>query len=121
MRLTKEVELFNGAKTFKKNDTISNQEVIIKLGQAEVFEEELGFNLITFLKALSDGIYAIYERTGKITAYTSACCVFDFDSRSLIVIEDFDGDNWNVEERYYLKDYGKTWALTKEELTNGTK
>ena len=76
-----------------------------KLGQLEDIEEELGIDLITLFKALKNGCYVkpwteikySYEiRTGS-------------DNIHLYLLDENDND-------YSLKDYGKTWALTKEEL-----
>jgi hypothetical protein len=79
-----------------------------KLGQLEDIEEELGIDLITLFKALFNGVYAKryldivfvekpYLRTDdKYKPYAIDFCHSDFT--------------------HYLKDYGKTWALTREEL-----
>ena len=91
-----------------------------KLGRLEDMEEDLGIDFKTFIKAMLNGIYIkVYD---EILDFTN--CVgwlwrfsrepgwegverpleFHFD----IVYRDV--------KSFYLKDYGKTWALTKEEL-----
>ena len=90
-----------------------------KLGKLEDIEEELGIDLITLFKALKDGIWTNQEqcygdeKQGKIR----------FFQVRLLLEENAVGcihnSMWKGEEvirTLYLKDYGKTWALTKEEL-----
>ena len=82
-------------------------EDISKLGQLEDIEEELGIDLITLFKALKNGVYYKYKPYGydyKISKCRK--CVLT-GNRTLIV------DRHTYK---YLCDYGKTWALTKEEL-----
>ena len=105
--------------------------IINKLGQYEDIEDELDIDLITFsklLKALDrecvyvkvkktkqcDG-YSINEETGEIRR-----CVVARFSRYINGLRDWFftisfGCSSSV-DHYLLKDYGKTWALTKEEL-----
>lgn len=73
--------------------------------QHKAIEQELGIDLVTLFKALKNGCYIkpweeikySYEiRTGS-------------DNINLFLLDENDND-------YSLKDYGKTWALTKEEL-----
>lgn len=79
---------------------------INKLGQLEDFEEELGFDLITLLKALMNGIYVVDD--GEILEET------------ISGIERFN-DGWGFSTYYNdfeltFSEYGKYWALTREEL-----
>lgn len=86
-----------------------------KLGRYEDIEEELGIDFITLFKALKNGFYSIDKNKhiytmkptkgngGSINFYTCLEC---------IIAEDTFGDQYI----FSLKDYGKTWALTKEEL-----
>ena len=86
---------------------------IQKLGQLEDIEEELGIDLITLFKALKNGIWIkktiiekreiknvllFYEDVNLYKDYLYACPV----------------DIYN--ERVCIYQYGKTWALTREEL-----
>ena len=83
-----------------------------KLGQLEDVEEELGIDLITLFKALKNGIWVKFDDD------------FGFTGKPHIVIHKdkatdlcFRDKKWWIQENdFYLKDYGKTWALTKEEL-----
>lgn len=72
-----------------------------ELKQYRDIEEELGFDLITLFKALKEGIY------DKHIHYDNVCLLGDKIYACPLDIFD---TSW------YLKDYGKTWALTKEEL-----
>ena len=86
-----------------------------KLGQLEDIEEELGINLITLFKALKNGFYHIDENkhiyTTKPTKGNGGAMNF-YVCLGCIIAEDTFGDQYI----YSLKDYGKVWALTKEEL-----
>ena len=90
------------------------QIVLTKLGQLEDIEEEIGIDLITLFKALKNGCFAkeTFDYMGKkqtqiiFTEFTQLYYTDDLDDY-LIHIRTID---------YYLKDYGKTWALTEEEL-----
>lgn len=81
-----------------------------KLLDLEDIEDELGIDLVTLFKALKNGIYA-KEYTDNIDLYE----VRGIEQNGLSIISkicssaDCDGIR-------YFKDYGKTWALTKEEL-----
>lgn len=90
---------------------------IDKLGQLEDIEEELGIDLITLFKALKNGFWSIDKKNhiykmkptegngGAMSFYASYDCIIK--------------ENAYDEQYFLLKDYGKTWALTKEELKNG--
>lgn len=84
-----------------------NEENIItkslnKLGQLEDIEEELGIDLITLFKALKNGVW-VKAFVGIVFIQVS-CNYFAFLNNEIAPMI------------YYFKDYGKTWALTKEEL-----
>lgn len=121
----------------KDNQNITDEEILNKLGQYEdiedaigislidyfkgisfdinknnqylKLEEELGIDLITLFKALKDGIYA-YDHANNID-HMKILNVF-YDTKDMECKTDFDGDIFE----YDFADYGKTWALTKEEL-----
>ena len=81
-----------------------------KLCQLEDIEEELGIDLITLFKALKNGFYYKHYLKGDI--------VFDDGTYNRISLYD-NGINIDLDEGWFYfmyKDYGKTWALTKEEL-----
>ena len=77
-----------------------------KLGQLEDIEEEFGINLITLFKALKNGI-AIKDE--PLQNYP---CSLNHNDIGWLLFVRTDG----VLGAYYLQDYSKTWALTKEEL-----
>ena len=97
MRLTKKTDT-------KEGTTIGMPKAIKaywKLKEYEDIEEELGIDLITLYKVLDQGIY--YKNmyyTGNDKLYITNGEIYNYAR-----------DKW-----VYLKDYGKTWALTKEEL-----
>lgn len=85
------------------------EEAGIKLSQLEDIEEELGIDLITLFKALNNPIYIKENYDGTMVDKTLWCSnsVICGIGEPIIKV-----DNYAV----YPKDYGKTWALTKEEL-----
>lgn len=78
-----------------------------KLGQLEDIEEELGIDLVKLIECIRNekGIWKRENGDGKlINTRCMLTCEFGY---------------WRVYDKetvYDLKDYGKTWALTKEEL-----
>lgn len=79
--------------------------------------EILGIDLIVLFKALDSFYCPEFENDKKLLSYY----VFGFDNEELfikLIYSQYD-DYYNKEATVALKDYGKTWALTKEEL-NGT-
>ena len=79
-----------------------------ELKQYKDIEEELGIDLITLFKALKNGIW-IYDTNGikmSTDLFTNGL-TFNYCEQPSIQYYD---------RLFYLKDYGKTWALTKEEL-----
>ena len=106
-------EVINCKESYTQNKI---QQMFLKLGYLEDIEEEIGIDLITLFKALKNGCFAkeTFDYMGKkqtqiiFTEFTQLYYTDDLDGY-LIHIRTID---------YYLKDYGKTWALTKEELEN---
>lgn len=89
---------------------ILDSRIVGKLGKLEDFEEELGIDLITFLNALKNGVYAevldtkCFYTINKISFKSKFFeCINEI---GLIIYINFN-------------DYRKTWALTKEELEKG--
>lgn len=79
-----------------------------RLERLEAIEEELGIDLITLFKALKDGIYVIEENDNYIV---------EDNIRSIENWKDGWGITTNMENlEFFFSDYGKTWALTREEL-----
>ena len=91
-----------------------------KLGQLEDIEDELGIDLIILFKALKNGVYVrlldytkpTFKKT-FIDSYNMNIKSENIDIRRDILYNGFDLTGGHL---YYFKDYGKTWALTKEEL-----
>lgn len=110
-------------------------EPISKLGQLEDIEEDLGIDLITLFKAIENGFYYRKEseiyfcrwciRVGSNLVETSPCyavknttlksCYLG-DVEEVVPVEDAHYWSWKTSRFVRLKDYGKTWALTREEL-----
>ena len=87
-------------------------QAIDKLGELEDIEEELGIDLITFVKlAKAKEIYDIEEDDTITFTYV------DFEDHLIVCVDDFSEmcERYN-EWCYRVEDHGKTWALTKEEL-----
>lgn len=84
------------------------EKVYTKLGQLEDIEEELGIDLITLFKALKQG-YIYYPINCPNDCYKYKIeCIYMKPRIHLYVADGVGG--------CYMEDYGKTWALTKEEL-----
>lgn len=95
-----------------------------KLRKYEAIEQELGIPLEVLFKALKEGIWTnhLFDVDESIEGK------FNFRRLKLVNYEE-----WYLEELYHpygdancgdrgicvkLKDYGETWALTREELEN---
>ena len=89
-------------------------EEIDKLGQLEDIEEELDIDLITLFKALKQGIYYFANLTQLTKDYVwladNYISVGTREKLSYFFITAFE------RKTLLFADYGKTWALTKEEL-----
>ena len=109
MRLTEKKE--NGFYELKNGQEIYGEENGIRLvqivGKKEDIEEELGIDLITLFKVLKNGFYRY-----RPTAINNVIC---FIAKPKVNMEQkcFTYGSYG---KSYFKDYGKTWALTKEEL-----
>ena len=82
------------------------QQIYDKLFELEDIEEELGIDLIELIKCIRNekGIWKKDFDGGLINTRCMLTCYFG---------------KWQIYDKeniYELKDYGKTWALTKEEL-----
>lgn len=92
-----------------------------KLGQLEDIEEELGIDLVTLIKAFQQGyIYLDIKENNKgiseIVKFGVGGILFDKENKVWRLTNDdrYDGAYWG--SLATNKNYGKTWALTKEEL-----
>ena len=121
-RITKKCK--DGSYQLKAGNEIYGEENGIRLvqivGQVEDLKEELGIDLITLVKAIKEGIY-IKNDKGEIVDVSNEPCVLN----SYVPTGDWGFEIWgqcpiNFRETFTdifrFKDYGKTWALTKEEL-----
>lgn len=86
-----------------------------KLKQLEDIEEELGIYLIILFKALKNGFY-YYDNgivhTSDNESYISLQAQSCLPNQMCIEVDYGDYSTMC----FYFKDYGKTWALTREEL-----
>lgn len=121
MRLTekwdslKDTQLYYGAKDHTKGGILA---ILSKLGKLEDFEDKLGVDLLVKLRvemAIADNI--IKNKDTKV--FCIGCdgsikevSFYKFFPPCITVLSSV--ENQCFELRY--KDYGKTWALTREEL-----
>ena len=111
MRLTRQNELARFGYEYIAPHRLEHfGEGISKLGQLEDIEDELGIDLITLFKAMKEGCYA-YEN-GRI--YKMKIVRVDSDELNSIIL--FRNASYGGSS-YFLKDYGKTWSLDKNDLT----
>ena len=91
-----------------------------KLAYLEDIEEELGVDLITLFKALKQGY--IYEKIGD-EIIKSDVDMLDFQDgiKGVCLDKSYGIDNYKqcYQTLKYINGYGKSWALTKEELEKG--
>ena len=112
MRLTESDKAKLISENSKKENCSYDDESLryAKLGQLEDIEEELGIDLITLFKALKNGVWEIDDYTNKL---------HKTDIRGIELYGLCGISMPNIPECDYTlhyEDYGKTWALTKEEL-----
>ena len=125
-RLTKDLHTPHDDTTYAEvvKDAIDRENIVLtKLKHYEDIEEELGCPLeVVFkvFKALKDGQVIVKHIVGLknpktfLEAHKIAELLFDGKNYGLWIYDNGYGDEFCV----YTKDYGKTWALTKEELEN---
>ena len=122
-RLTKDLHTPHDDTTYAEvvKDAIDRENIVLtKLKHYEDIEEELGIDLITLFKALKDRqvifkhIYGLKKPKIYLETHKIAGLLFDGKNYGLWLYDNGYGDEFCV----YTKDYGKTWALTKEELEN---
>ena len=111
MRLTKKSEKdYMGYEPIEELVKENNASPIIgKLGQLEDIEEELGVDLLTLIKVFKDGVYI--KINGEI-GYIQYVSIFKKRKWRLYSSSTF----WGKYDICLVKDYGKKWSLTKEEL-----
>ena len=106
---------------------ITDDMIFNKLGQLEDIEEENGIDLITLFKALKDGFYIKYnDKIVHIFPDKHITINFWYKTINVFIPPKFFIDckkgtdylSETIDEEYWFKDYGKTFALTREELEN---
>jgi hypothetical protein len=101
------VEFGNGVRAY-------DGKPIDKLYAIENIEEELGIPLEVLFKALKDGIYCVRKEDERPYIYFyEKLKLVPYDDNYLLSVYDEDYEETFIRN---LKDYGKTWALTSEEL-----
>ena len=87
-----------------------------KLGQLEDIEDELGIDLITLFKAIKNGVFYYSEgiQLTKGIVYIISNYLGTYNDKL-----SYSFLTYNEKQQLFFADYGKTWALTKEELSNG--
>lgn len=98
----------------EKHTALGDLQFVNKLGKIEDCEEQLGIEVLTLLKALFDSIYCVDEWDGGVYI------------ESIREMGNYGEDGWGFvtwedHGEFLFKDYGKTWALTVEELTGTNK
>lgn len=97
-----------------------NRAVVNKLGPLEDAEEEFGVDLTTLIKALKYGAWFVDKRDcHKFFAMCTLCSKIDgkFDcAQEEMIFNGFMLLDQLFGLGHELKDYGKTWALSKDEL-----
>ena len=115
MRLTK-ATINNPFQTYCSVEKVKKHQLTNKLGQLEDIEEELGVDLITYVKATTQPILYIknvpFDNEIKMV-FMEAITINDNKSKDYLIWFSCDKGKRYL---FLLKDYGKTWALTKEEL-----
>ena len=107
-----EYQLIDDKENLSANEGIKKIQVLgtNKLGKLEDIEEELGIDLITLFKALKQ-MFVFHKENVKIELLglhikSNELYLFGFVKDTVHAVY------------LSLKDYGKDWALTKEELEN---
>lgn len=91
------------------------QQCVDKLGQLEDIEEKLGCPIELYFKMCIEGtsLYSL-PNSNVIQWYHQYIYHKDFEGNVVFCLK----LNSTLTPLYYVKDYGKTWALTREELEN---
>lgn len=111
-----------------KDEELSTElDSIHKLGLLEDIEDELGIYLITLFKALNKGFYIKYNnKIVHIHPDKHITINFWYNTINVFIPPKFfidckkgtDYSSEEIDEEYEFADYGKTWALTRDELEN---
>lgn len=91
-----------------------------KLGKIEDIEDTLGIDLTTLFKALENGFY--YRNPWSTDKEIKHASISDIRSNWGLCVRNLTKTGWGFvlmsnRNTYFIpEDYGKTWALTREEL-----
>lgn len=91
-------------------------DVFNKLGQLEDIEEELGIDLVILFKALKYGVY--YFTNGTQLTRDYVWLISNYVSGGFHEKLSYSFITAFEKQSLLFNDYGKTWAITKEELEN---
>jgi len=107
-RLTEKNIRWASSDSLDKKNLIQN-----KLADLEDIEDDLGINLTTLFKALKNGFYVITDGYpyNKIEHVDTPMFMFE-SGVGYVAFYTCDGSYFDEK----TKDFGKTWAFTKEEL-----
>ena len=122
-RLTKSYVAVNGNTYYEKveNPIVSHLDVSTKLGRLEDLEEQLGCPLEVVVKALTNGVYVIDEKTKEIQWILRGLYTFTRDGSTEAGF--CDERVWRKKVNvagieftpmYFWKDYKKTWWLKED-------
>ena len=101
------------------------QQDLDQLEKHRKIEEEIGIDFITLFKAMKDGFYIKYndkivhifpDKHITINFWYKAINVFIPPKFFIDCKKGADYLSKTIDEEYWFKDYGETWALTREEL-----
>lgn len=116
MRLTKEqIENVLSQKTFCGTGVVGKTmfvKMTKELLEYKDIEEELGIDLITLFKALKGHIAVYFKQRDKIYKLDGWYLVYAVSTKEFL-LKNIDNELNTV---LLIKDYGKTWTLTNEEL-----
>lgn len=120
MRLTKKIknDYYLVCEIDASNGKPNAKEHANKLGQLEDIEDDLGIDLITLSAVLDNGFWHksfYYKGCYDYYSTDEYDLCFDKKRKAIIVIGTRDARFQSL-NLFALKDYGKIWALTKEEL-----
>ena len=97
------------------------RDIYCKLQDLEDIEEELGVDLYTLFKILKRGqlickFIPMYDRKKTILVSRKINSLYYDGCYYRLEIDEDGDDGYIIQYDPYIKDYGITWALTREEL-----
>ena len=109
-RLTRKDDLFSGG----YEPLAPYCDVASKLGKFEDIEEAMGVDLILYLKmcVIEASVFILNKIINEVYEIRCPKCVYNPDLKAFGFKALKDTYNW----RFPMSEYGKTWALTREEL-----